>query len=194
MVVVPLVCPSCGAPLPAATSASIAACVYCGATVRLRDGVLNTLRTTTLNSYRQKSVQDACLQLLEAVEAGLDAQQSAFDAVRSAAAKHLGSMGQSDTVARVAVAIAADFDGEHDTTLLSDALVLARIVQAYLSCLEELRTRGEACLNLPFITATKEGPLHLTLPITPTVLAEYAARPIPTGPARKRRRWWWPFG
>lgn len=119
----------------------------------------------------------------------------------------LGVAGRADTVARIALALAQDFEREAAVSVTRDALVLSRIAQAYLLALEELRTSSFYDLELPFLTVNERGPAHLQRRLTAQLLAELARRdprlapPLPPQPrpgessplATAKKKGWWPF-
>ncbi len=170
-------------------------------------------RTTTIEKDSNSPVTSAAelkrrtRQFDEAVKQAFAAGMAPLDAVRAGAAAHLGPYGQCDAVARVAVAIAYDFDQANATRVQTDALALSRIVEAYLNALPEIHAEGEATMNLPFLTATARGPLHLQRTLSPADLAALAARDIsqpapiarPEAPTtaedtpRPKRKGWWLF-
>ena len=86
--------------------------------------------------------------------------------------------------------------------MVRDAVVFSRIAQAYLLELDELRTSESYDMNLPFLTATASGPVHLQRTLTARTLVELAARdpraaarppaPSPAAPPPKKKGWW-PF-
>jgi len=129
-----------------------------------------------------------------------------FEALRLCSAAHLGVAGRGETVARIAIALAHDFEQEAGVSVMRDALVFSRIAQAYLLALDELRTRDDYDLNLPFLTANQHGPAHLHRKLTAKLLAELAARdphskaprppaeqPPQTSASKAKKKGWWPF-
>jgi hypothetical protein len=169
-------------------------------------------RTTTIEKESTSPVTSAAeirrrtRQFDEAVKQAFAAGMAPLDAVRAGAAAHLGPYGQCDAAARVAIAIACDFDQVNGTRVQTDALALSRIVEAYLNALPEIHAEGEATMNLPFLTATDRGPLHLHRTLSPADLAALAARDISQPPIARqeapattedapqpKRKGWWPF-
>jgi len=207
MVIEASICPRCGAPLPPFAATPVSCCTFCGTTVRISE------RTTTIEKDSTSPVASAAELkrrtplFLEAVKQALAAGMAPLDAVRAGAAGHLGPYGECDTVARVAVAIAYDFDQENGTRVQTDAIALSRIVEAYLNALPEIHAEGEATMNLPFLTAIARGPLHLQRTLTPATLATLAARDLsspspiarPEAPTtaddapQPKKKGWWPF-
>ena len=62
--------------------------------------------------------------------------------------------------------IADRFKGDHGVDLSSDAMALQRLKEAAEKAKIELSQKQEAQINLPFITATSSGPLHLDYTLT----------------------------
>jgi hypothetical protein len=207
MVIDASICPRCGAPLPPFAASPISCCTFCGCTVRISE------RTTTIEKESASPLTSAAelrrrtRQFDEAVKQAFAAGMAPLDAVRAGAVAHLGPFGQCDAVARVAVAIAYDFDKENATQVQTDAIALSRIVEAYLNALPEIHAEGEAIMNLPFLTANARGPQHLQRMLRPADLAALAARDLsqpasaarPEAPTttedapRPKRKGWWPF-
>jgi hypothetical protein len=194
-----LLCCRCGGPLanPEVLPALID-CLYCG-----------TVNSATREATHaaQESVpwevrKNAIAKFTEALVVALKEGRPPFEAVRACSAAHLGIAGRADTIARIAIAIAEDFEREAGVSVMRDALVFSRIAQAYLLALDELRTSGSYELNLPFLTANQNGPAHLKRTLTAKLLTDLAARgsvappPQPAGrplPPPAKKRGWWPF-
>ena len=62
--------------------------------------------------------------------------------------------------------IADEFKRQEGIDLRKDAMALQRLKEAAEKAKCELSTAMEATINLPFITATAEGPKHLTMTLT----------------------------
>ena len=62
--------------------------------------------------------------------------------------------------------IADRFKGEHGVDLTSDPMALQRLKEAAEKAKMELSQKQEAQINLPFVTATSAGPLHLDYTLT----------------------------
>ncbi len=187
-----LVCCRCGGPLanPEALPALID-CVYCG-TVNSRAAA----GVTTISPDQAWEVRKAAIaKFTEALVAGLEAKQEPFAVLRAASAAHLGVAGKPDTVARIGLALARDFEREASVSVVRDPVVLSRIAQSYLLALDELRTSDAYDLNLPFLTATPNGPVHLRRKLTAKLLVELAARDPGNAAAAEpeKRKGWWPF-
>ena len=202
-----LVCCHCGGPLtnPEALPALID-CLYCG-TVNLASGGA-TSESHHADAWAVR--KNAIASFTEALVAALNEGGPPFEALRVCSAAHLGVAGRADTVARIALALAQDFEREAGVSVARDPRVLSRIAQAYLLALEELRTSEFYELNLPFLTANERGPAHFQRRLTAKLLAELAqldpsleaplpqqAPPAPPGPsspaATEKKKGWWPF-
>lgn len=190
MSLVPLICPRCGAPLPLASGALVT-CGFCDATIRL-DGhhvkATETKPASVADSWPERRVR-----FIEALKAALATGQPPYGALCVAARYELGPLGETDGLARITLALAADFDQEHGTTTRQDPLALSRIAEAYHLACGQLATAPRAELNLQFLQATRAGPVHLRREVTAASLAELAARAPGTAQAPKKRGWW-PFG
>ncbi len=168
-----LLCLRCGGPLtrPAQLPALVD-CVFCGATMSLgQERAVLTQEATQLDVVHRRRQQ-----FHDALVAALQAGRSPFDAIRDAAVAHLALGAQAETAARIAVALVHDFEAEAGLDAATQPQVLARIVEAYLRALDELRTHDRAELNLPFLWADAAGPRHLQRTVTARLLAELAAR------------------
>ena len=182
-----LLCPICGAPLPlAAATERHATCDFCRAVLRQEGGqVAPTSRETQAPSAEHAARRVAFVEALKAVQLGGDP----YPVICEAARAHLGTLGQSDAVARVTLGLAAEFEASTGASVRSDPMALARLAEAYLLANAELRQRETAQINLPFLTATASGPLNFTRSVTAAQLATLMHTPTP--PAKKKG--WWPF-
>jgi molecular chaperone DnaK len=126
-----------------------------------------------------------------------------YDALCSAAREHLGTLGQSDGIARVTLALAADFDAENRTNCTTDVTALSRLADAYMKACVELARTPQTEMNLPFLTANETGPKHFQLTVTPAVFAALASREpakaaeaprAEAGEEPPKKKGWWPFG
>ncbi len=73
--------------------------------------------------------------------------------------------------------IAAEFQKESGVNIRSDKMAMQRVRDAAEKAKIELSSTMESQINLPFLTATNEGPKHLALPLTRAKLEELV-RPI----------------
>ena len=207
----PLVCAKCGAPLPlAAAGQQFVSCGYCNATLQVDATGARLAKEADAGSSRPLAdVLDEAVarkrRFVAALEERLRAKVPPYDALCSAAREHLGTLGQSDGIARVTLALAADFDAEHRTSCTTDVTALSRLADAYMKACVELARMPETEMNLPFLTTNDAGPQHFLLTVTPAIFAALAARP-PAAPAPeapraqaakeppKKKKGWWPFG
>src|SRR6202011_4976551 len=60
----------------------------------------------------------------------------------------------------------AEFKGAHGVDLAADKMATQRLKEAAEKAKVELSSLQETTINLPFITATSDGPLHLDLTLT----------------------------
>jgi molecular chaperone DnaK len=75
-------------------------------------------------------------------------------------------LGGDDFDNRLVDYIAEQFKKEHGIDLRKDKMALQRLKEAAEKAKKELSTTKSTNINLPFITATSEGPLHLNMDIT----------------------------
>lgn len=184
-----LICPRCGAPLPAdaATSATVE-CEYCKTLIALGD--------------RRATVQRAAIDpgaaaptpraFYQAVAEARFTADGAYEALCAVGRQHLGAMGQTDVMARVTLALADDFERESGIVVRDQSVVLSRIAEAYLKACDALRTAPQTELNLPYLVADGNGPRHLRRTLTPALVAELAARD-PNARSAEKKKGWWPF-
>ena len=211
----PLVCPRCGAPLPSDLLAT-PRCGYCGVGILMRGGAIEATAGAPGAPLQGEVDHHA---FMEAVTTAVKSREPACDAIRRAAAAHLGVLGESDAIGRVTLAIARDFDREHPgAEIENDGVALSRIAEGYLKALPSLRESGKATMLLPFLGVTSEGPVHFETTLSPASIATLLQRsaegrrpaPAPAPEARSRteastrepetaapapkKRGWWPFG
>lgn len=195
-------CPRCGAPLPlAGAGAPFLSCAFCDATLQRADAELRLAEpkpAVVSDTWGERRVR-----FVQALQAALSAGRPPYDALCAAARDELGPLGQTDGLARVTLALAADFDREHGTSVTTDPTALSRIAEEYHRACGRLAETERTELNLPFLQATPRGPVHLLRPVTAAAIATLAAR-SPDGRARApdaappppapKKRGWWPFG
>jgi hypothetical protein len=205
-----LVCVQCGGPLGTIkTIPSTVECSFCGAAIAIeREPIL--MKQGSLDEARLQKLWEGRRAFNELLGKLLAAGRPPFEAVREAAATHLGAGGENDTLARSIFAMARDFERDNPgAKVIADQTVLARLAEAYLKAIAELRSTPETTINLPFLAVTPEGPVHLNCTVTAGLLAELAKRdpaapqmtpasplaptpPAAEAPTKKKR--WWPFG
>ena len=57
-------------------------------------------------------------------------------------------------------ALAHDFESQHGVDLTKDGQAMDRLGKAWMKAVAELKNAPKTEINLPFITATPNGPLH----------------------------------
>jgi hypothetical protein len=196
----PLMCARCGAPLPAATAGNaFVTCAYCNATLK----VVGTETSVAKEAPppEQGGWFERVQKFGDRLEERLDAGEIAYDAICAAAREHLGSMGETDGLARVTLALAVDFDRENGTKTTRDAEVLRRLADSYITACIRLPKLGRETINLPFLANAPDGPKHLNREVTARDFAVLAAReplreppPPPPEPEAPKKKGWWPFG
>ncbi len=93
----------------------------------------------------------------------LDIGDGVFEVKATAGNTHLGG---DDWDQRIIDWMADDFKAKHGIDLREDKMALQRLKEAAEKAKIELSTTTQTTINLPFITATPEGPLHLDMTLT----------------------------
>ncbi|MGQ9705037.1 MAG: molecular chaperone DnaK, partial [Actinomycetota bacterium] len=93
----------------------------------------------------------------------LDIGDGVFEVKATAGNTHLGG---DDWDQRIIDWMADDFKAKHGIDLREDKMALQRLKEAAEKAKIELSTTTQTNINLPFITATPEGPLHLDMTLT----------------------------
>jgi molecular chaperone DnaK len=88
----------------------------------------------------------------------LEIAEGVFDVKSTSGDTHLGG---DDWDTAVIDWLAKSFSDKHGVDLRKDKMALQRLKEAAEKAKKELSTTAETSINLPFITATAEGPLHL---------------------------------
>ncbi len=204
-----ILCLQCGGPLGAVKAIpAVVECGFCGAVISVGERPVVT-RAGTPDELRTNRMRDGRVKFIEELNRLLAQKTAPFEAVRTAAAHHLGTGGETDALARVTIALARDFEAEHrGLDAVGDANVLCRVAEAYLRCIHDLQGSAEVEMSMPFIAVTSAGPVHFLRRLTAQDLATLAARdphapptaqpreaPVasaPTADAPKKK--WWQFG
>jgi hypothetical protein len=166
-------CGRCGAPLPRDERAT---CAYCGVT------------TGDAPAISPAQLAERSLRTIEAFKGTIANGADPALAISVAAREHLGPLGETDALARVVMAIVRDFERETGAKITSEPMAMSRVLDGYLKAVDAMRADGHAELDLPFLTATAQGPHHLRRRLDPgtvRALLEGGAQE----PARPRR-WW----
>jgi len=172
-----LVCLRCGGPLAKVERVpAIVECEFCDAVISVGQAAPVVTSVSTHDAKREADRQASRRNFLEALTASLQAGRPPFEALREASAAHLGTAGQTETLARITIALAVEFEGEKGIPLEQMGMMLARVAEGYLRALPELANAPTYELNLPFLTADHRGPRHLARTLSPEILSELAQR------------------
>jgi molecular chaperone DnaK len=93
----------------------------------------------------------------------LDLGEGVFEVKSTAGNTHLGG---DDWDQRVIDWLVSEFKNAHGVDLAADKMAVQRLKEAAEKAKVELSSLQETTVNLPFITATSDGPLHLDLTLT----------------------------
>ncbi|WP_053957576.1 molecular chaperone DnaK [Inediibacterium massiliense] len=93
----------------------------------------------------------------------LELGDGVFEVLATHGDNHLGGDDFDDAVMNF---LAESFQKEHGVDLRKDKMSLQRLKEAAEKAKKELSSMQTANINLPFITATAEGPLHLNMDLT----------------------------
>ena len=85
------------------------------------------------------------------------------------------SLGGDDWDQKVIDWLVAEFKGDHGVDLAKDKMALQRLKEAAEKAKIELSTTQETQINLPFVTASDAGPLHLDYKLTRATFQELTA-------------------
>jgi molecular chaperone DnaK len=102
----------------------------------------------------------------------LDIGEGVFEVKATSGNTHLGG---DDWDQRVIDWMVTEFKNAHGVDLSNDKMALQRLKEAAEKAKIELSSAQETTINLPFITATSEGPLHLELSLTRAKFQEMTA-------------------
>jgi molecular chaperone DnaK len=102
----------------------------------------------------------------------LELGEGVFEVKATAGNTHLGG---DDWDQRVIDWMVAEFKGSHGVDLANDKMATQRLKEAAEKAKIELSSLQETSINLPFITATQDGPLHLELTLTRAKFQELTA-------------------
>jgi molecular chaperone DnaK len=102
----------------------------------------------------------------------LELGEGVFEVKATAGNTHLGG---DDWDQRVIDWMVAEFKGAHGVDLSVDKMATQRLKEAAEKAKVELSSLQETSINLPFITATQDGPLHLELSLSRAKFQELSA-------------------
>jgi len=104
----------------------------------------------------------------------MDFGEGVFEVMSTSGDTQLGGTDMDNAVTEW---VAAEFQKESGVNIRSDKMAMQRVRDAAEKAKIELSSTMETQINLPFLTATNEGPKHLALPLTRAKLEELV-RPI----------------
>ena len=107
----------------------------------------------------------------------MDFGEGVFEVMSTSGDTQLGGTDMDNAVTEW---IAAEFQKESGVNIRSDKMAMQRVRDAAEKAKIELSSTMETQINLPFLTATHEGPKHLALPLEPGQAR--GARPPDRGP------------
>ena len=99
----------------------------------------------------------------------IEISDGTIEVLSTAGDNHLGG---DDIDQKVARWIVAQFQSQYHVDLSKDRAAWQRVLEAAEQAKKELSTAGSVNINLPFVTMTKEGPLHLDLNLSRSVFNE----------------------
>lgn len=102
----------------------------------------------------------------------LEVGDGVFEVLSTSGDTHLGG---DDFDKKIVDYLAADFKGKEGIDLRKDKQALQRLTEAAEKAKIELSSVSQADINLPFITATQDGPKHLELTLTRAKFEELCA-------------------
>src|SRR6476661_4654218 len=102
----------------------------------------------------------------------LELGDGVFEVKSTSGNTHLGG---DDWDQRVIDWLVTEFKNDHGVDLAADKMALQRLKEAGEKAKIELSTLQETSINLPFITATSDGPLHLELTLSRSKFQELTA-------------------
>ncbi len=102
----------------------------------------------------------------------LDLGEGVFEVKSTAGNTHLGG---DDWDQRVIDWLVSEFKNAHGVDLAADKMAVQRLKEAAEKAKIELSSLQETTVNLPFITATSDGPLHLDLTLSRAKFQELTA-------------------
>ncbi|BAQ61644.1 chaperone protein DnaK [Geminocystis sp. NIES-3708] len=102
----------------------------------------------------------------------LEVGDGVFEVLATSGDTHLGG---DDFDKKIVDFLAADFKGKEGIDLRKDKQALQRLTEAAEKAKIELSSVSQAEINLPFITATQDGPKHLELTLTRAKFEELCA-------------------
>jgi uncharacterized Zn finger protein (UPF0148 family) len=168
-------CPCCGAPLPLPAPGEAAVqCGFCEASADLSEA-RRSLAPKSRSDARRRA-ENRAFRTVEAFKAARARGVGPGEAIHEAARAELGLMGRTDTLERVVLGLAREFERTTRTQIVDDPVAMARLLEGYLQGVSSIRLDGECHLCLPFLAAGERGPVHFERCLTVQSLAELADR------------------
>ncbi len=169
-----VICPGCGAPVPAHAPA-LFVCGYCGSTVDNRArGAAAVPAPAAAAPLGELPTRDELAHFRT-----LFPQARAANALAPALerALHVATGGRVDarSASHAVAAFAGAFKKSSGLDIGNDAMALERMISAYFKAKVELRSVRETDVNLPFLSAGPAGPAHFETRLTPIDLARLEA-------------------
>lgn len=169
-----LLCGHCGGPLPKPqANERYLTCRFCEATSDLQTRTHEWKTSARVGTPRERFPAELLAFELRLSET---AGAPALDSFRAAAHATLSSIADPEALTNVTFGIVADFHTKTGVDISNEPVALGRIAIAYLDSLERLSTASATTINLPFLTATPQGPLHFTQDVTMERLHQLAAK------------------
>lgn len=196
-----LICKRCSGSLPAPTDSPFVACSYCGTT--------HAVAAPKLELRPQAYVPSDSELRRAAISAAWDearkhAPKDPTVALRAVLVHYCHAIQderEAERAARLAERLLDGFDKEHRTDVKRDQQVVTRVAEAAVKAVIELRSVQKTDINLPFLTATTQGPLHLQhevkrelLPQLDHIQVVEVSEATPPPSEKPKKKGWWPFG
>ena len=200
---VALQCKRCGGSLPTPGGGSpFVTCSFCGTSHAVSIAPALSLHAGANHPSSSELRANAMNLAWDAARANSKDPVVALRALVAECAHELTTELELERAARLAEALATNFDDENKTHIVNDKMAAIRIAEVAAKAIIELRRLAKFDLNLPFLLVGDRGPLHLRIEVTQAklieldamgsyVVREAVASPT-TAPVTPRRRWW-PF-
>ena len=125
---------------------------------------------------KQEALRRKRVVVSESLVAAAAESGNLFEVLRAGLKTHL-ERDDADDLARATFAIVHDFDREHETSVRTDPTAIARIAEALTDFTASSQLNAGTTINLPFLSVTPSGPVHLQRSLNVQVYRELAVRP-----------------
>jgi hypothetical protein len=170
-------CPCCAGPLPLPASGEAEVqCGFCEARANLLEARFSV--APELRSETRRRAENRAFRTIEAFKAARARGVGSRAAIGEAARAELGPMGRTDTLERVVIGLAQEFERATRTQIVDDPVAMARLLEGYLQGVSSIRLDGACHLCLPFLASSEQGPVHFERCLTVSSLAELAEREL----------------